>query len=247
MTVQKFSFVIFLCLFISLNAQSQSDSIIYDSPSLKIKQISESVFIHISYLETQDFGKVACNGMLVIDKKEAVVLETPINDEVSEELIRWIENEKSAEVKAVIVHHFHIDCLGGLNAFHQSNIPSFANALTIKLAAEKDYIKPQKTMEHGHLTTVGDQRLISYYFGPAHTYDNIVTYLESGKTLFGGCMVKASGAKEGNLADADVTEWSNTVEKLRSVIPDARIIVPGHGEAGGPELLDYTIMLFKKY
>ena len=245
MTVKKFCFLTLLCLFNSWHGQSQSDSIVYDSPNLKIKQISQNAYIHISYLETQDFGKVACNGMLVIDKKEAVVLETPINDEVSEELMNWIEGEQIAKVKAVIAHHFHVDCLGGLNAFHQRDIPSLASELTIELAGQRGNVKPLESLEHGQLTTIGDQRLVSYFFGPAHTRDNIVSYLESEKILFGGCMVKAIGAKEGNLADADVSEWSNTIRKLRTDIPEARIVVPGHGREGGPELLDYTIELFQ--
>ena len=39
----------------------------YDSETSKIEQLSENTYRHISYLKTENFGKVACNGMIVTD------------------------------------------------------------------------------------------------------------------------------------------------------------------------------------
>ena len=236
--------IILLILSLSKPVQSQADSLVYDSATLKIRQISNNAFIHISFLETQDYGKVACNGMLVIKDKEAVVLETPVNDRVAEELILWIEEKQSASIKAVLVHHFHVDCLGGLRVFHQRNIPSYANQRTIDLVSEGNEA-PVFAITDGHKTEVGGHSISSYYFGPAHTEDNIISYYESEMILFGGCMIKAVGGAKGNLADADVPEWSQTVTKLKAELPEIRLVIPGHGKAGGPELLDYTIKLFE--
>jgi metallo-beta-lactamase class B len=47
------------------------------------------------------------------------------------------------------------------------------------------------------------------------------------------------------LGDANVNSWSNTVEAVKNRFPDAKIVVPGHGQHGNIELLDYTINLFK--
>jgi hypothetical protein len=33
---------------------------------------------------------------------------------------------------------------------------------------------------------------------------------------------------------------------LKSKYPDARIIVPGHGDPGGPELIEHTLKLLKE-
>ena len=218
---------------------------VYETSSLQIKKITEQSFVHITFLETEDFGKVACNGMVIIHDKEAVVLETPVDNQVSEELITWIENEQQAVIKAVIVHHFHIDCLGGLGAFHQKKISSFANQLTIDLATQKGYEPPVNAIVSGHRTTFGKSNISSHYFGPAHTEDNIVSYFEDDQILFGGCMIKSMGAKRGNIADANVNEWSNSVSRVKSEHPEISTVVPGHGKEGGPELLDYTIDLFR--
>jgi metallo-beta-lactamase class B len=65
--------------------------------------------------------------------------------------------------------------------------------------------------------------------------------------IFGGCLIKEVGAGKGNLADANTIDWSNTVRKIRDEYPDVKRIVPGHGQPGGIELLDYTIKLFDKW
>ena len=44
---------------------------LYDSKTLKIIQISEHTYQHISYLESPSFGRVACNGLIVADAGEA--------------------------------------------------------------------------------------------------------------------------------------------------------------------------------
>ena len=247
MRIDRTAIFLLLLLCISQHSLSQLDSLVYDSPTLKIRQISNHAFVHISFLDTNDYGKVACNGMLVIKDNEAVVLETPINNEVAAELINWIDKDHQAKIHAVIIHHFHEDCLGGLGAFHQRNIPSYANQLTIDSAGREGVGLPIHAIEQGHRTPVADQALQSYYFGPAHTVDNIVSLYQDGQILFGGCMLKALGSKEGNLADANVSEWSQTIRKLKAELPDIQMVIPGHGNKGGPELLDYTIQLFEKY
>lgn len=53
---------------------------IYRTNNLIITQISENTFIHTSYLQTNDFGNVPCNGLIVRDSNEAIIFDTPTND-----------------------------------------------------------------------------------------------------------------------------------------------------------------------
>ncbi len=64
--------------------------------------------------------------------------------------------------------------------------------------------------------------------------------------MFGGCLIKESGAGKGNLEDANTTDWSLTVTKLKEKYPTTKTVIPGHGKSGGTELLDYTIQLFQQ-
>ena len=63
--------------------------------------------------------------------------------------------------------------------------------------------------------------------------------------MFGGCLIKELNASKGYLGDANVADWSGTVEKVKKEYPNVKIIVPGHGAPGSKKLLDYTIKLFK--
>jgi glyoxylase-like metal-dependent hydrolase (beta-lactamase superfamily II) len=81
---------------------------------------------------------------------------------------------------------------------------------------------------------------------PAHTSDNIVSYLSAEKVLFGGCQVKAMGAGRGNVADANTALWPAQARAIKEAYPKAELIVPGHGGIGGYGLLDFTAELFSE-
>ena len=217
----------------------------YETKGLKIEKLTEHTFLHVSYLKTKSFGNVACNGMIVTDNGEAIVYDTPTNDSISLELISWIENDLKCKIKAVVATHFHIDCLGGLAAFHQKGIPSYANQHTLELAKANNEIVPQNGFKNSIELPIGNTKVIHEFLGEGHTKDNIVSYFPNEKVLFGGCLIKSLKAGKGNLDDANVTEWSNTVKKVKARYPETAVVIPGHGKVGGTDLLDFTIEMFK--
>ena len=219
---------------------------IYKSNDLIVIQIAENSFIHTSFLQTNDFGNVLCNGLIVRNSNEAIIFDTPTNDKNSEELIKWIQETLKCKIKAIIPGHFHNDCLGGLKAFHDNDIPSYAYSKTIELAKENNLVVPEKGFRDSLLLKVGDENITAKFFGEGHTRDNIVGYFSSENVMFGGCLIKEIDASKGYLGDANVADWSSTVEKVKKEYPDVKIIVPGHGEYGDKKLLDYTINLFKE-
>ncbi len=235
-----------LCFLFCVGCWSQREyDPVYESGTLRIEKLTAHTFVHVSYLETEDFGKVACNGMIVVDEGEALVFDTPTSNETSTELINWIENQNGAQIKAVVATHFHEDCLGGLEVFHLRNIPSYALETTRGLAAHKEVAVPQIGFQSHLELNVGKEKVLVGFQGEGHTVDNIIGYFTTEGVLFGGCLVKAIGAGKGNLADANVHEWSNTVQSLKVKYPKIQTVIPGHGDTGGVGLLDYTITLFK--
>lgn len=217
----------------------------YKTDKLIITQISENSFIHTSYLETTDFGNVPCNGLIVRDKNEVIVFDTPTNNKSAEELIKWIKEVLHCKINAVIPTHFHDDCLGGLKAFHDNDIPSYAYFKTIELAKENNLIFPKNEFVDTLTLKVGDKIVTAKFFGEGHTRDNVVGYFPSENIMFGGCLIKEIDAGKGYLGDANIANWSMTVEKVKTEYPNAKIVVPGHGNYGNKRLLDYTIKLFK--
>ncbi|MCC3215006.1 subclass B1 metallo-beta-lactamase [Chryseobacterium sp. X308] len=240
--------ILFSLIMLSCNSQGKNSfkaKKIYESKNLIITQISENSFIHTSFKQTNDFGNVPCNGLIVKDHHETIVFDTPTNDKSSEELIQWINEKLDSRIMAIVPTHFHDDSLGGLMAFHKKNIPSYAYAKTIELAKENNFVIPENSFNDSVILKVGNKDVIAKFFGEGHTKDNAVGYFPGENILFGGCLLKELEAGKGYLGDANVSAWSNTVEKVKKEYPDVKIVVPGHGEYGDGKLLDYTITLFK--
>lgn len=217
----------------------------YTSQTLEVHKIAEQVYQHLSFLETQSFGKVPCNGMVVIDQQEAIIFDTPTTDQASLELIDWVEKSLGCKVKAVVATHFHEDCLGGLQAFQQRGVHTYASHRTIALAKANHTAVPAYSFDTELYLEVGNEKVQVLYPGKGHTHDNVVGYFPKAEAMFGGCLIKELGAGKGNLADADTVAWSQTVAELKASYPRVKYVIPGHGKVGGPELLDYTIRLFE--
>jgi len=221
---------------------------VYKSSKLAITKWSDNLYVHESYL--RQYNNFPCNGMIYVNSGEAVVFDTPTDDSASVELIGWIEANLQCDIVGIVINHFHIDCLGGLDEFHKSGVPSFASDLTIKLASsEKAHndVVPQTGFKDSLRIEVGDSYIENRYFGSGHSPDNIVSYIKDEKALFGGCLIKENGAGKGSLKDANTAEWSNTVQNIKNEYDgQLQFVVPGHGSPGGVELLDYTIKLFEQ-
>ncbi len=235
---------------IILNCNSQKSEpfkprVFYKSNDLIITQIAENSFEHTSFKQTNDFGNVPCNGLIVKNNNEAIVFDTPTNDKSSEELINWLNQKLNCKINAVVATHFHDDSTGGLKAFHKKNIPSYAYFKTVELAKENDFDVPENSFKDSLILNVGNEKIIAKFFGEGHTKDNIVGYFPSENVLFGGCLIKELDAGKGYLGDANVADWSETVRKVKQEFPNAKLVIPGHGEFGNQDLLDYTINLFK--
>ena len=218
---------------------------VYKSNDLVITQITENSFVHTSFLQTNDFGNVPCNGLIVRDNNEVIIFDTPTSDNSSKELIKWINETLHCNINAIIPTHFHDDCLGGLKAFEEDHIPSYANVKTIELAKENNLVIPNNGFTDTLTLKVGDKIVTVKFFGEGHTKDNVVGYYPSENLMFGGCLIKELDAGKGYLGDANIIDWSSTVERVKQEYPDVKIVVPGHGEYGDKKLLDYTINLFK--
>jgi metallo-beta-lactamase class B len=94
---------------------------------------------------------------------------------------------------------------------------------------------------------LGDKVIRCYYPGAAHSLDNIVVWIPSEKILFPGCMVKSLNSTDlGNIADGDINAYPVTIEKVIKKFSTAEIVIPGHGQSGGLELLFHTRDLVRK-
>jgi metallo-beta-lactamase class B len=136
---------------------------------------------------------------------------------------------------------------GGLAAFNAHKIPSFGHSKTIDLAKANKTAYPQNGFTETIKWNVGAKFATATFLGEGHTKDNVVGFFPSENVLFGGCLIKEMQATKGFLGDANEKDWFATVSKVKQAFPSVKVVIPGHGQIGRQELLDYTIKLFRAY
>lgn len=229
----------------SLNIQAQSNlKTINISDHLQLVQLSNNAWIHVTVEPIDGFGKVSSNGVIYIQKGKAFLFDTPVSDSLTEILVKVISDSLKAKVIGFVPNHWHQDCMGGLKYLQSIGVETYANKLTIEESNKRNLPVPTHSFTESHKLKLSGKTIECWHPGGGHTKDNIAVYLPSEKVLFAGCMIKEMKAKgPGNLSDADVKSWPETIEKVIKKYKNAQIVVPGHGLWGGPELLEHTLDL----
>ena len=213
---------------------------------LYLVELSPIVWMHVSTVDIPPWGPVPANGLVYAAGEAAVIIDTPWNDRQTRELVEWLDKERGLRTEAVIVGHHHDDNMGGLGWIHGEGIPSYAIRETRDICRETGLPVPSRAVEHREILHFSGRPVEVFFPGESHTPDSIAVYLPDEKILFGGCSVRALEYRgPGNTAEANLTEWPRSMERLREAFPDARIVVPGHGEPGNLRLIDHTISLLQ--
>lgn len=223
---------------------SQAQNTLKVSDSITLTQVSPHTWVHTSLADIGSFGSVYSNGLVVISKGEALLLDTPVTDAQTESLVRFISDSMRAEVTQFMPNHWHDDCMGGLGYLHSQGIVSYANRMTVAEAEKHGLPVPDHGFAKSLTLKVGDIKVVCRYEGGGHTPDNTVAWIPSEKVLFGGCLVKdAKATWIGNTSDADMAAWPGTMKRVCKRYKKASFVVPGHGPWGGTELLTHTLEL----
>lgn len=245
--IGKLTFLIIAGLLqITVFAQSGNQRIKI-SDDIELIKISDNAYIHLSYSNLPDYGRVGANGLLFTDKNKAFLFDSPWTDEQTEKLSDWLKGSMSINIVGFVPNHWHVDCMGGLGFLNKENVESYANQMTIDLAKTNGLPIPKHRFKDSLELHLGDKLIKCYYLGAAHSLDNIVVWIPSEQILFAGCMVKSIGSRNlGNTADGDLNAYPKTLAKLLELFPTVRTVIPGHGEYGGKELIEHTIKLATK-
>lgn len=211
-------------------------------------QLKDSFFIHTTYYDSDQFGRFPSNGMLIIKNGKALMIDTPMTEELTGQIYDYLKSYMNVEVVKIIVGHYHDDCLGGLEYLHKKGIESLALDLTRQKCIEYNLPIPGKVFSDKLIFEFEGEEVICQYLGGGHTADNIVVYFPSEKILFGGCLIKNLASRTlGNISDAVVSEWKPSIQKIINEFPDIEIVIPGHGQYGNADLLRHTMNLVSNY
>lgn len=238
--------IVLLLTLLSFLGVCQEYETVYQTSTLRIAKLSPRLWLHVSYLETEKWGPFPCNGLIYKRGKRAVVFDTPVSEEASQELIDYLREDAHLKIEACFINHWHVDCLGGLNTFHDNGISSYAQLISIDSCKSKGIAVPMHGFEDRLSLRFRRLQVECYYPGAAHTSGNMACYLPKENALFAGCMVKEVESRSlGNLADADISSYAASLNKLLKQFPEAELVIPGHGRPGGQELIEHSLKLAK--
>jgi metallo-beta-lactamase class B len=230
---------------------------------LSIRRVAERTWV-VTHAEPW-----AANS-LVAEMADGALLfvDTPYTSEATRSLSDWAHARFGPRRLIAIDTHFHPDAVGGNRALAEAGATVYGSTHTARLVVERrgamreqlarwlrerpeqaarfagyDPLPPTETFEPGRgLELELGEPVRALFPGAAHSPDNVVVHLPDRGVLFGGCMVVAHD-RLGNLADADLEGWPAALERLEALQP--AVVVPGHGDPGGPELLGHTRMLLE--
>lgn len=230
---------------VSLIAQTKNQIVI--DKDIQLIHLQDSIFVHVTWHHLDKFGRFPSNGLIIIKNGQALMVDTPMDNDKTERLAKYLKDSLSVALTKLIIGHFHDDCLGGLGYLQSIGVESIANLMTIEKCREIGLPIPSTHFKDSLAFDFNGERIECTFFGAGHSFDNITVWIPNKKILFGGCLIKSIDSEGlGNLSDAIVNDWDKTVEKVMKKYPEIQTVIPGHGANGGAELLKHTIDLVEK-
>lgn len=217
----------------------------FSSPQIEVFKLKEDVYIYQSF-GTYQGNLVSANGLIVESSNEVALIDSPWDEQQTIQLLDWIDREIGKPISFTIITHAHKDRIGGIEILKSRNIPTISNRLTQVEASKKGFRKPDQFFNTDTLLTFGNSSLEAYYPGPGHTIDNSVVYLNNHDILYGGCFIKSSTSNSlGNLEDAVLVDWPNSLQHVIERYPEHKVVIPGHGN-WNPGAMENTLNLLSK-
>ena len=175
--VRDFAFLLsacLLCFWLSTAYAQSNDVDVRLKDDVAVKRLAEGIWLHTTYYDISGLRNVPANGLIIIDGKDAMMIDLPWTDEQTCILFDWVAREHKATIQKVVPTHFHIDCAGGLAEAHKRGADSFALEKTAELLKKSDKTVPRNWFTGRMSMSCGDTRVDLSFLGGGHTVDNIV-------------------------------------------------------------------------
>ncbi|GAB3503901.1 BcII family subclass B1 metallo-beta-lactamase [Spirosoma knui] len=220
-------------------------------PKLTVTPLTDQVWVHVTYGIYQQTA-VPSNGLIIRTKEGVVLVDTGWdsdgNTDNTRQLLQWVADSLHQPVRLCIVTHAHEDRVGGISELRKAGIRVVSTPLTARKSVTLGYQAPDGILPADTTFTIGDVPIRCYFPGEGHTSDNIVVWLPNQRILHGGCFVKSVAAfGMGNVADANLNEWGNSVRRVIKEFGTANVVVPGHESWGDTQSLEHTLRLLEKH
>ena len=209
-------------------------------------KIADTVWVHTTNYTLPGQSPISSNGLVVVDGDDVVLVDGAWGELATTALLDAIKTEVGKPVTKMVITHHHPDKISGVDAAERLGIQVYTHPDTPGLAARSGFAVPNTSVaalkEPRSRTKIG--KLEVAYPGAAHAPDNLVVYIDDAKVLYTGCAMRGADAGTlGNIEDADLAAWPQTLSWVKSVYKDAKIVVPGHGKGGDITAIDHTLKL----
>jgi metallo-beta-lactamase class B len=229
--------ILVLFILFSISASGQS--------KLEISHLTGNFYIYTTY---KDFNGAPfpSNSMYVVTNDGVVMIDTPWDSTQFQPLLDSIERRHNKKVVMCIATHFHDDRTAGFDFLKSKGIQTWSSRNTFELCKKENNSQAEFTFANDTTFTVGGLTFNTFYPGEGHTSDNIVVWFPHEKVLYGGCFVKSTEATGlGNIEDANVAEWANSIRRVMKEFPGLAYIIPGHNGWKSNASLKHTLRLLQ--
>jgi glyoxylase-like metal-dependent hydrolase (beta-lactamase superfamily II) len=229
---------VFLCLVLAISAFGQKPA-----SKLEISPLTENFYVYTTYNYFQG-NQIPANGLYFLTDRGAVIIDSPWDTTQFQPLLDSIKIKHNKAVVMCIATHFHEDRTGGLEYYTNKGIKTYTTRQTDKLSKKKGMKRAEFLMENDTTFTVGQFTFQVFYPGPGHAPDNIVIWFKNEKILYGGCLIKSTADRTlGNLGDANIKEYANTLKNVQRNCKNPEYIIPGHNDWTNNESLAHTLRM----
>ncbi|QJW90490.1 subclass B1 metallo-beta-lactamase [Spirosoma taeanense] len=238
-----------LCFFLLFHGFVQAQS--SPKPKLTVTPLNDRVYVHTTYGIYLN-NAIPSNGLIIKTTDGIVLVDTGWdsdgNTDNTRQLLRWVADSLRQPVRLCIVTHAHEDRVGGISELRKAGVRVISTPLTAQKSLKLGYEAPEGILPADTTFTIGQEPIRCYFPGEGHTSDNIVVWLPRHQILHGGCFVKSVAAfGMGNVADANLNEWGNSVRRVMQQFGTARLVIPGHEEWSDTKALEHTLRLLEKH
>ncbi|AZQ09876.1 subclass B1 metallo-beta-lactamase [Shewanella khirikhana] len=211
----------------------------FEAAALEITSLSENLYLHQSEKTVEGWGKVSANGLILVNGKDAFVVDTPWSDADAEAMLVWA-NAQGLTIKGVLATHWHEDRAGSFGVYEKAGIPTLSSEATQAMLKQHQKTLATQTFSGDEIQFFGN-KIEVFYPGAGHANDNLVVYLPDQKLLFGGCLVReASTQSMGFYGDGSLQAWPESMSRVIAKFSEVNTVVPGHGALGDKHLLEHT-------
>ena len=222
-----------------------------ENPKVVLTPLRGHVYVAEDYFYSKE------NSVVYVGESSVTVVGATWTPETAKLLATEIAKITQKPITEVIDTNYHPDRAGGNAYFKSIRAKILSTKMTNDLLiAHWDkmvrYVQkgslsyptlplvlPDKTFPGDFELQAGGVKAI--YLGASHTPDGIFVYFPQEKVVYGNCILKE---QLGNLDFANLTEYPNTLQKLKNLNLGFTTIVAGHwSPIHGPELIDQYLAL----